>query len=75
VVTIYYTGNAISHDNILYVYISTARITYTILNVAVSCGYLMSCFPAKLFRKFLSDFEIVLVAPNFTLNNIIIYLY
>jgi hypothetical protein len=72
VFTIYYAGNVISHDNVLYLYISTAQIKCTDLNVAVSCGYFMSCFPAKLFRNFLSDFEIVLVAPIIKLNNTII---
>ena len=72
VVAIYFAGNVISHDNVLYVYISTARIKCTDLNVAVSCGYFISCFPANLFRKFPSDFEIVIVAPLIKLNNTII---
>ena len=71
-ITLYYAGNVMSHDNVLYVYISTARIKCADLNVALSCGYFMSCFPAKLFRNFLSDFEIVLVAPIIKLINTII---
>jgi hypothetical protein len=79
VVTIYYAGNVISQDTVLCFCISTARIKCTDQNVAVYCGYFMSCFPAKLFRKFLSDSETVIVSPiitgisfAFTLNGTII---
>jgi len=53
--------------NLLYFfYISTFRSMCAVPNMAVFCSSLTSCFPGMLLMHFLSDFEIVPVAPIFT---------
>ena len=53
--------------NLLYFYISTFRSMCAILNMAVFCSSLTSCFPGMLLTYFLNDFEIVPVAPSLLL--------
>ena len=52
--------------NLLYFYISTFRSMCAVLNMAVFCSSLTSCFPGMLLTYFLNDFEIVPVAPIIT---------
>ena len=52
--------------NLLYIYISTFRSMCAVLNMAVFCSSLTSCFPGTLLRCFLNDFEIVPVDPIIT---------
>ena len=52
--------------NLLYFYISTFRNVCAVPNMAVFCSSLNSCFPGVLLTYFLSDFEIVPVAPIIT---------
>ena len=49
--------------NLLYFYISTFRSMCAVSNMAVFSSSLTSCFPGMLLTYFLSDFEIVPVAP------------
>jgi len=49
--------------NILYSYISNFRSMCTVLNMAVSCMSLISCYPDVLLRHFLNDLQMVPVAP------------
>jgi len=48
---------------VVYFYISTFRSMCAVPNMAVFCGYLISCFHVMLLRYCLSDFEMVPVAP------------
>jgi len=52
--------------NLLHFYISTFRSMCAVPNMAVFWGSLTSCFPVILLTYFLSDFEIVPVAPIIT---------
>ena len=52
--------------NLLYFYISTFWSMCAVANAAVFCSSLTSCFPGMLFTYFLSNFEIVPVAPIIT---------
>jgi len=52
--------------NLLYFYISTCCSICAVPNMAVFCSSLTSCFPDMLLTYFLSDFEIVPVAPIIT---------
>ena len=52
--------------NLSHFYISTFRIMCAVLNTAVFCSSLTSCFPGMLVMYFLNDFEIVPVAPIIT---------
>ena len=52
--------------NLLYFYISTFRSMCAVPNMTVFCSALTSCFPGMLLMYFLSDFEIVPVAPIIT---------
>jgi hypothetical protein len=52
--------------NLLYFYINTFRSMCAVPNMAVFCSSLTSCFPGMLLAYFLSDFEIVPVAPIIT---------
>ena len=52
--------------NLLYFYISTFRRKCAVPNIAVFCSSLTSWFPGMLLTYFLNDFEIVPVAPIFT---------
>jgi len=52
--------------NILYFYISTFRCMCAVPNMAVFCSSLTSCFPGMLLTYFLTDFDIVPVAPVIT---------
>ena len=52
--------------NLLYFYISTSRSMCAVPNMAVFCSFLTSCFPGMLLTYFLSDTEIVPVAPIIT---------
>ena len=49
--------------NVLYFYISTFRSMCAVPNMAVFCSSLSSCFSGVLRTYFLSDFEMVPVAP------------
>ena len=49
--------------HLLHFYISTFRNMFAVPNMAVFCSSLNSCFPGMLLTYFLSDFEIVPVAP------------
>jgi len=51
---------------VLYFYIGTYCSMCAVPNMAVFCNSLISCFPGMLHRYFLSDFEMVPVAPIFT---------
>ena len=69
VCTVCATCNVISPVKyVLSFYISTSRITCAVPNMAVFFfgSSLMSFSPVMLFRYFLSDFEMVLLAPLFT---------
>ena len=50
----------------LYFYVSTFRSMRAVSNMAVFCSSLISCFPGRLLRYFLNDFEMVPVAPLIT---------
>ena len=52
--------------NLLYFYTSTFLIMCAVPNMADFCCSLTSCFPGMLLTYFLSDFEIVPVAPVIT---------
>ena len=52
--------------NLLYFYIRTFRSKCAVPNMAVFCSSLTSCFPGMMFTYFLSDTEIVPVAPVIT---------
>ena len=52
--------------NLLYYYISTFQSMCAVPSMAVFCSSLISCFPGTLLRYFLSDFEVVQVAPIIT---------
>ena len=52
--------------NLLHFYISTFRSMCAVPNMAVFWSSLTSCFPGMLLTYFLSDFEIVPVAPIIT---------
>ena len=52
--------------NLLYFYISTFRSMCAVPNMAVFCSSLTPLFPGMLLTYFLSDFEIVPVAPIIT---------
>ena len=52
--------------NLLYFYISTFQSMCAVLNMAVFCSSLTSCFPVMMLTYFLNDFEIVPVAPIIT---------
>ena len=54
--------------NLLYFYISTFRSMCTVPNMTVFCSSLTSCFPGMLLTYFLSNFEIVPVAPIITVS-------
>ena len=51
---------------VLYFYISTVHSMCAAPNVAVFCSAVISCFPGKLLRYCLSDFEMVPVTPLIT---------
>ena len=50
----------------VYLYISTSRSMCAVPNMAVFCTSLISSFPGMLLRYFLSDYEIVPLAPVIT---------
>jgi hypothetical protein len=52
--------------NCLHSYISTFRNVRAVHNMAVFCGFLISCFSGTFLTYFLNDFEIVPVAPIIT---------
>jgi hypothetical protein len=52
--------------NVLYFYISTLQSMYAVPNMAVYCSSLMLWFPGMLFRYFLNNLEMVLIAPSIT---------
>jgi len=52
--------------NLLYFYISNFQSMCAVPNMAVFCSFLTSWFPGMLLMYFLSDFEIVPVAPIIT---------
>jgi len=54
--------------NLLHFYISTFRSMCAVLNMAVFCSSLTSCFPGMLLKYFLNDFEIVPVVPIVTFH-------
>ena len=56
----------VSVFNLLYFYISTLRSMCAVLNMAVFCSSLTSCFPGMLLTYFLNDSEIVPVVPGIT---------
>ena len=53
--------------NLLHFYISTFQSMCAVLNMAVFCSSLTSCFPGMLLTYFLNDFEIVLVSFSNTI--------
>ena len=55
-----------SHDNVLYMYISTHRSTCAVHNMVVFCSSLKSCFPGILLTYFINVIEMVTVAPVVT---------
>jgi len=52
--------------NLMYLYISTFRSVCAVSTMAVFWSSLTSCFPGMLLMHFLTDFEIVPVAPVIT---------
>jgi len=52
--------------NLLYFHVSTFRSMCAVLNMAVLCSSLTSCFSGMLLTYFLNDFEIVPVASTIT---------
>lgn len=58
--------HVISHDNVLYFYISTFRNMCAVPSMSVSCSSLMSRFPVMLPTYFLNDFQMVPVSPIHT---------
>jgi len=52
--------------NASYFFNSTSRSKCTVLNMAVSCSSLTSCFPGMLLKNFLNYFRMVPVAPIIT---------
>jgi len=62
--------------NVVYFrHISTYRNTRTVLNMAVVCSSLMSCFPGMKFRYFLNDFQMVPCVPTITEVTFVFTLY
>ena len=51
---------------VLYCYINTLQSSCVVPNVVVVCSSLKSCFPSMLLRYWLSDFEMVPIAPVHT---------
>jgi len=60
--------------NLLYFYISTFRSMCAVLNMAVFCSSLTSCFPGMLLTYFPNDFEIVPVAPYYYWYHLCFYI-
>jgi hypothetical protein len=52
--------------NISHVCISTFPLTSAVSSIAVFCSFFISCFPGMLLRYYLSDFDMVPVAPVIT---------